>query len=240
MTKGTTKSLATMALILLTASFLSAQSKWKVPDSLKNIPSYVKRPVFAEVKADPSLPRVLIIGDSISMYYTPELQDLLSGKANVYRIPDNGMSTLHGLENIDYWLGDGNWAVVHFNFGLHDLQVTPATGKERVPIAEYDKNLRQLVKRLQATGAKLIWASTTPVPQGPRARSEADAVAYNAVAKKIMDENQIPIDDLHAFVMAHNDVIERWQYPKNVHFRAEGSVELAAQVAKYIEDTLGK
>jgi len=241
MTHRTSNYLAAVALALITAGSLPAQSKWAVPEDMKNLPSFIKVPVFpTDLKADPSLPRVLIIGDSISMYYTAEVRHLLTGKTNVFRIPENGKSTAYGLKNIDYWLGDGHWAAIHFNFGLHDLAIMPATGKEQVSLEDYEKNLRQLLKPLQASGAKLIWASTTPVPEGTRARSEADTVAYNALAKKVMDENRIPIDDLHALVEANMDKIERWQYPQNVHFRAEGSVELAAQVAKCIQEALGK
>jgi acyl-CoA thioesterase-1 len=233
--------LAPVALLLITAGPLPGQSKWTVPEDMKALPSFTKVPVFpTDFKEDPTLPRVLIIGDSISMYYTAEVRHLLTGRANVFRIPDNGKSTGYALKNIDYWLGDNHWAVIHFNFGLHDLAILPATGKEQVSLEDYEKNLRLLLKPLRASGAKLIWASTTPVPEGARARSEADAVAYNAVAKKVMDENRIPIDDLHALVQANMDKIERWQYPQNVHFRAEGSVELAAQVAKYILEALSK
>lgn len=241
MTRRITNYLAPLALVLITAGTLPAQSRWAVPEEMRALPSFIKVPVFpTDLKEDPSLPRVLIVGDSISMYYTAEVRHLLTGKANVFRIPDNGKNTGYGLKNIDYWLGDGHWAVIHFNFGLHDLAIMPATGKEQVSLEDYEKNLRQLLKPLQASRAKLIWASTTPVPEGSRARSEADAVAYNAVAKKVMDENRIPIDDLHALVVANMDKIERWQYPQNVHFRAEGCVELAAQVARYIQETLGK
>jgi acyl-CoA thioesterase-1 len=233
--------LVPVALLLITAGRLPGQSKWAVPEGMRALPSFIKVPVFpTDLKEDATLPRVLIIGDSISMYYTAEVRHLLTGRANVFRIPDNGKSTGYGLKNIDYWLGDGRWAVIHFNFGLHDLAIMPATGKEQVSLEDYEKNLRLLLKPLRASGAKLIWASTTPVPEGARARSEADAVAYNAVAKKVMDENRIPIDDLHALVQANMDKIERWQYPQNVHFRAEGSVELAAQVAKYIQEALSK
>lgn len=240
MTRRINNLLALMPVILLT-SMLWAQSKWHVPEEMRAYQSFIEVPVFpGDLVQDPSLPRVLIIGDSISMYYTAEVRHLLAGKASVYRIPDNGKSTACGLKNLDYWLGDGNWAVIHFNFGLHDLAFASATGKEQVSLEDYGENLRTIVKRLQATGAKLIWASTTPVPEEARARSEDDAAAYNAAAKKIMSENQIPIDDLHALVEANMDKIGRWQYPHNVHFRAEGSVELAAQVAKYIQTALGK
>ena len=40
---------------------------------------------FANPVDDPTLPRVLIIGDSISIGYTPRVRRLLEGKANVHR-----------------------------------------------------------------------------------------------------------------------------------------------------------
>jgi hypothetical protein len=218
---------------------LLAQSKWKIPDDLKRLNGYIQDPVFSEVADTPGLPRVLIVGDSISMYYTPEVRRLLSGKANVYRVPDNGKSTAYGLRNIENWLGDGNWAVIHFNFGLHDIVIMPSTGKTQVSIEDYGANLRQLIKRFQETGAKLIWASTTPVPEGSRARSEQNALAYNAVARKLMEDSHIPINDLHAFVESRPDKATM-QWPADVHFRAEGSVELAAEVTRHIVAALGR
>jgi acyl-CoA thioesterase-1 len=227
-----------VAITLWTAPVVSGQSKWKVPDNMKSLSGYIKVPVFAESKDVPGLPRVLIIGDSISMYYKPEVRRLLAGKANVYRVPDNGKSTMYGLKNMDDWLGDGNWAVIHFNFGLHDIVVMPS-GQHQVPIEDYGKNLRQLLQQLRATNAKLIWAATTPVPSGSSNRHEEDVLAYNAAAKKIMDENRIPIDDLHAFVDARPDKATM-QWPANVHFRAEGSAVLAEEVTRHILVALGK
>jgi GDSL-like lipase/acylhydrolase family protein len=236
MTRSTIRFSTLIALFGVAA--LCGQSKWQVPENFKNLKSYIEAPVFPEVRNVPGLPRVLIIGDSISMYYTPEVRRLLEGKANVYRAPDNGKSTMYGLQNIENWLGDGNWAVIHFNFGLHDIVIMP-TGKQQVPIGEYEKNLRQLLKTLQATGAKLIWASTTPAPEGSRNRNEVDVVAYNAVARKVMDENRVPVDDLHAFVDSRPDK-SQLQYPANVHFRAEASVLLGQEVTKHIIAVLNR
>ena len=76
----------------------------------------------------PGLPRVLLIGDSISIGYTLPTRELLDGKANVHRIPTNGGPTTRGLEQLDRWLGDSRWDVIHFNFGLHDLKRADAKG----------------------------------------------------------------------------------------------------------------
>ena len=66
---------------------------------------YRKRAEFAFVKAEPTLPNVLLIGDSISMRYTAGVQKELKGVANVYRAPDNCRSTRQTLEEIETYLG---------------------------------------------------------------------------------------------------------------------------------------
>lgn len=47
-------------------------------------------PAYREIKDAPGLPRVLLIGDSISIGYTEPVRMELAGKANVHRIPTNG------------------------------------------------------------------------------------------------------------------------------------------------------
>ena len=195
-------------------------------------------PAFATITDDPKLPRVLLIGDSISIGYTLPVRELLKGRANLHRIPTNGGPTITGLEKLKSWLGDGKWDVIHFNWGLHDLKFMDS-GKQQVPLADYEKNLRELVKQLKATGAKLIWCATTPVPDADMKppRKNADVIAYNAVAKKIMTENGIAIDDLYAFALPKLSAIQR---PANVHFTDEGSKVLAKQVVASIEAALPK
>jgi len=195
-------------------------------------------PAFAAVKDDPALPRVLLIGDSISIGYTAAAREALKGKANVHRIPINGGPTINGLKNLDKWLGDGKWDAIHFNWGLHDLRFMD-DGKHQVPIDQYEGNLRELVARLKKTGSKLIWASTTPVPDGNLnpPRKNSDVIAYNTIAKKIMDDNQVAIDDLYAFALPQ---LAKIQQPVNVHFTPEGSKALAEQVAASILAALGK
>jgi acyl-CoA thioesterase-1 len=193
-------------------------------------------PAFAKVTDDPKLPRVLIIGDSISIGYTPALRELLKGKANVHRIPTNGGPTSNGIKNVEAWLGKEKWDVIHFNFGLHDLKVMP-DGKHQVERDQYGKNLEALVDRFQKTGAKVIWATTTPVPEGTLnpPRNFGDVAEYNAVAAKVMAEKKVAIDDLNAAVAPN---IKTLQKPHDVHYMAEGYKVLAAEVAKSIEAAL--
>ena len=158
------------------------------------------------------LPRVLLIGDSICGGYQQGVKKLLAGKAVVVKQKGNAEHTVTGLKKLDEWLGDGTWDAIHFNWGLWDLayrnpkssnfgHLDKVDGELTTPLPDYEKNLRTLVARLKKTGATLVWASTTPVPDGEPGRIKGDAVKYNAVAAKIMAANGIAIDDLHAEVL---------------------------------------
>jgi len=121
-------------------------------------------------KGGSNMPQVLIIGDSISIGYTEPVMTILEGKAVVARPKENCQGTTRGMEAIDEWLGSHKWNVIHFNWGLHDLKHVKEDGlnsndpndRQQAPIDQYEKNLDILVKRLKKTGAKLIFATTTP------------------------------------------------------------------------------
>lgn len=203
-------------------------------------------------KSSKELPNVLLLGDSISIGYTPYVKQFLSGRANVLRpVYDNGKAencqgTTNGIKNIRRWLGNTSWDVIHFNFGLHDLKhVDPSSGAnstdpahpQQANLKQYKKNLAEIVAILIETEAKLVFATTTPYPDkvdGPL-RKPGMPEKYNNAALKIMNKHQIAINNLHAFVMPR---IGELQKPHNVHFTNAGSQALAQKVADRIEEAL--
>ncbi len=195
-------------------------------------------PSFAPVQEIVGLPRVLIIGDSISMGYTLTVRKNLEGKANILRIPENGGPTSRGIDKVTKWIGDKKWDVIIFNFGLHDLRVMD-DGKHQVEIADYEKNLKIIGQTLIKTGAKVIFVNTTPVPKVKMkiVRLDTDVTIYNASANKIMRELKIPVIDLNAAVTPK---IKNFQKPNDVHYLPEGykflgqviSVEIAKNLKK--------
>ncbi len=196
-------------------------------------------PAFVPVEDVAGLPRVLLLGDSISIGYTLPVREALKGKANVHRPPTNCSSTGNALNHLDSWLGKGKWDVIHFNFGLHDAKLPPE-GVRHAPPAVYEKNLRELVKRLQATGATLVWASTTPVPNGgilSPTRRFGSVDEYNAIARRVMEENGVAIDDLNAVITPH---LATMQLPNDVHYSKEGSAVLAKAVVEAVLPILAK
>lgn len=202
---------------------------------------------------DPALPNVLLIGDSISIGYTLDVRRLLKGKANVFRpmnangTPANCQNTHHGLEHIHGWLGERKWSVIHFNWGLWDLcyRVWQSNGNSHhdkihgvqdVPIAQYPKNLEELVQILKRTGATLIWTTTTVVPPHEAGRVAGDEVKYNRVAAEVMRRNHIRTDDLHA--LTSKFPASSFLAPGNVHYTSAGYERIAEQVASAISGAL--
>ncbi|MBC8352177.1 MAG: SGNH/GDSL hydrolase family protein [Planctomycetes bacterium] len=235
----------TVSLLVLCVATAQAddKAKAKAKTKKKRAPNLAMQPIDDVA----GLPRVLLIGDSISIGYTVAVREELKGKANVHRPLTNCGPTIRGIEQIDRWLGDKKWDVIHFNWGLHDLKYMGADGKnladpkdakshQQVPPDEYEKHLRTLVARMKKTGATLIWCSTTPVPEGAAGRVVGDSVKYNEVAAKVMKENDVATDDLYTFSKSR---LAEIQLKANVHFSGDGSKTLAKQVAKSINAALG-
>jgi hypothetical protein len=237
-----------MPVLLLAA--LAASSLALAQDRKPAAPAAKKAltPAFAKIEDRPELPRVLLIGDSISIGYTLDVRELLKDKANVHRIPVNGGPTTNGLKNIQSWLGDSKWDGIHFNWGLHDLKFVGPEGtgladpkaegsRYQVPLADYEKNLAELVAAMQKTGAKLIWCSTTPVPEGSQGRIAGDEVKYNEAAARVMKAAGVATNDLCSHA---NAKLKETQRPANVHFNDAGSKYLAEKVAASIAAQLPK
>ena len=193
------------------------------------------------------LPNVLIIGDSISIGYTKPVAEMLKGCANVQRAKENCGDTNRGLQNLKRWLGDTKWDVIHFNWGLHDLcyrhpeakvygNRDKVNGTIAVPLDQYKTNLEELVLQLKKSGAALVWASTTRVPEGEAGRRVGDEVRYNAVAKKIMKKHGVAINDLHA--LSASFPRELSSSAGDVHFTKAGYQRLAGQVAAAVRKRL--
>ena len=199
-------------------------------------------PALLPITEDPALPRVLLIGDSISIGYTLPARARLGGVANLIHAKDNCNDTSNGLKMLDRWLGSGHWDVIHFNFGLHDLKYVADESardskvrRQNISVAQYEQNLELIVQRLEKTGAKLIWCTTTPVPEGANARVEGEEQKYNEAALRVMLQHKIPIDDLSSLAREHR---AQWQLPHNVHFTADGYDALGEQVAGSIKKAL--
>lgn len=204
-----------------------------------------RNPAFAPFEPRPDLPNVLLLGDSISMQYTPEVRRRLEGKANVFRPLENCRSTRQILRRIEQYVGAREWDVIHFNAGIHDITFVNQAGEGaaapqgtiQVPLSEYRENLQRIVERLRATNARLIWAATTPIgepAQSSGIRSNADVVDYNAAAASIMSAAGIPQLDLYSLVADRREEL----LDHGVHLNRAGIEIASTAVANAILERL--
>jgi hypothetical protein len=198
------------------------------------------------------LPRVLLLGDSITRAYYPEVEKRLAGKAFVARLATTAfISDPMLLTEIAVVLDSAKFDVIHLNNGMHGWQHSEE---------EYEKAFPQLLAtiRKHAPGAKLIWAATTPLKEDPKTAessapvdakgadagklmlkadltrvSDARIIARNAIALRIMQAEGIPVDDLHSPMAGHPG----W-HSDNVHFNGQGIAVQADQVAAEVRKLL--
>lgn len=196
---------------------------------------------FVNPVDQPGLPRVLIVGDSISIGYTPRVRRLLDGQANVHRPKTNCRWSAYGNEHIKEWIGDSKWDVIHFNFGLWDWY-----GWSQDPKAtpeSYAASLDGIVRQLKPTGARLIFGMTTPPCIGPERKvkiviTEARAKEFNNAARAVMKKHGVGINDLYSAIGP-----QRRKYQRNendVHYTEAGRDVLAAKVAMAVRAVLAR
>jgi hypothetical protein len=182
--------------------------------------------------ADAKLPNVLLLGDSITRNYFPEVRLELKGVANVYLMSSStsvGDARMAGqLEEFERAEGIA-FSVVHFNNGMHGWAYSEAEYKAAFP--DFLAEIRKIAPK-----AKLIWATTTPVKEekqpGP---TNARVVARNGIAKEIVGPAGIPIDDQHGLMLQHAET-----YQDAVHFNEAGSAIQGKQAVGLILAALGK
>ena len=212
--------------------------------------------IIKHAKRAASIPQVLIFGDSICGGYSKSLIKALDGKAEVvrlgavatYRIQQQAFWHSSGIaKNLDFGsakaciadferfqrhLSETRYDVIHFNFGLNDI-FRGRNGAWHNPVNQYAKDLSKIVSLLKKNGAKVIWASTTPIPDNDDVRPRGDDLIYNAAAEKVMKENRISINDLHSVVTKWDGYAE-WRKGDDVHFSGAVYSKLAEQIAKAI------
>ena len=180
------------------------------------------------------LPRVLLIGDSITRAYYPEVEKRLAGKAYVGRLSSSAFISDPALtKQIIMVLSQYKFDVIHFNNGMHGWQHSEK---------EYDDAFPKFLATIKqfAPNAKLIWADTTTLkvspesnPNDPGHATDDRISARNDIALKYIKPEGIEVDDLFSLVKGHPEY-----HSDNVHFNNQGVTLQAAQVASHIQKLL--
>lgn len=168
------------------------------------------------------VPRVLVIGDSTYAAAAQMAAKELDGRVQLVHAKAPSCGVLYtGMsdEDLDELLGDGKWDLIHFNFGLGDLlhrapgmesiRALPAQagGVRLTSPAEYEANLHKIITRLRKTKAMLVWANTTPIVDSGNGLYEVGSeIEYNSIAAKVIAEQRIPTNDMHAYAKSVNDL----------------------------------
>jgi hypothetical protein len=178
------------------------------------------------------LPRVLLVGDSITRGYFADVEKRLAGNAYCARLTTSKcVSDPSFTDEVQLLLKHYKFAVIHFNNGLHGW------GYSEV---QYRDGLMKTmdVIRKQAGDAKLIWATTTQVRERSDLKKFGERTervkVRNQMAAKIMKERDIPTNDLFGLVVEHSD----WHSSDGVHFNGKGKEAQAKQVAETVAKLL--
>lgn len=186
--------------------------------------------------ADPPLPKVLLIGDSIRMDYGKIVIERLKDQVTVISPTENGGDSANVIKNLDKWLTEKP-ALVTLNAGLHDIRFKD--GKHQVPPEAYEKNLKEIVAKIRASGARVVFFTTTPInDEQHRARkagferTDATVKKYNEIATKVMKAENVPVVDLYDVVIKAGQ--KKIQKSDGTHFQPQGSLALGSAVANTI------
>ncbi len=216
----------------------------KLPSVVLPIVTVLFAAICHAAKPSTESPRILIIGDSISIGYTPFVAEMFQGRAEVVHHEGNAQHTRTGLAKLDQWLGEEPWDLIHFNWGLWDLcyrhpdsenqgKRDKVRGTLTTSLEDYEANLEKLVRRLKKTGAKLVWGNTSYVPAGEAGRIQGDELNYNRVARTVMARHGVKVNDIHSLTAEFPG--EWFRAPGDVHYTPKGYQVIATQVVDTVE-----
>lgn len=191
-------------------------------------------PQSATPSVDLSKPGVLVIGDSISIGYTPFVRQALTSYDVVHNAC-NAMSSKNGVSKIDSWLElRTSWDVITFNHGMWD-----ASTFAHVSEADYEANLHIIAQKIKAKTNRPIFMLTTEVPVNAPNHLDARVIALNAIAVQVMTAEGIPVVDLYSvsktLISEHiNPALQN-----DVHYSSTGSQSLATEVLSGLNTNYG-
>ena len=243
--------------ILLTPGYDRAEGYDQAGEAWRSLNRFTReRYVFRYVNPQKKVPKVFLYGDSISIGYTEYARTALDGQADVIRLHRNGGSSHDFIKNMEVlretmfrpylkrgW--DFHWDLIHFNVGLHDLKyvvdgkLNKVDGRQVSSTEEYQKNIEKIIVYLRNIwpGARLVFATTTPVPEDEPGRISGDGRRYNEAALEALEGyNDVLINDLFEFISPDFETLAI--RPGNVHFSKAGSRKLGRQVAEVIAGEL--
>jgi lysophospholipase L1-like esterase len=205
---------------------------------------------FAQSDDVATLPKVVLVGDSIRLSYSSTVAKELAGVAVVVSPAANGGDSNNVLKNVERWVIREKPAVVQFNCGIHDTKKFRARGNFQVSPEDYAANLCKIVQRIRAeTDAVILFATTTPIVDDRAAAArkgrdyellDASVSQYNKIAVDLMKELKVPVNDLNGSIAnaADSQTTKTLIGSDGVHLTAAGRELLGKQVAALLAKSL--
>jgi len=203
---------------------------------------------------DPALPRILVVGDSISMGYRGFITEHFKGRAYVdYWVGGlwfDGTVKGDDFPALRSWTGvlsNGPYEVVTWN--SMTLHMWANNDVKRTSEERYPSQMARVLDHLKgaAPNTKFIWIRctpvTTPVEGAPSVLRQGDdkwkndrIIFLNQVTDGIMTKYGIPEVDLYALCEKNLDKASK----DGVHWGADASRLMANEIIKEIEKSLPK
>lgn len=185
--------------------------------------------------------KVLLLGDSVRLFYEKEVRKILGDGYEVFSAYENCRFSSFFLNSLRFWLSEIPAPdIIHFNIGLWDTAVLYPEDGCFTPLCEYVRNMKRVLRELKKSGAKIIFATSTPVsdqkenlpgPMPPAHRNE-DIISYNKAVLEAFKDEDVVINDLFSVVYENRG---KYLSDDMIHPNAEGVEILAEAVANAIK-----
>lgn len=175
------------------------------------------------------LPRILLVGDSITHWYQEQVRELLKDVAYV-----DYVSASYAIDNplyvslIKSFYSNSKYDILHFNHGLHGFHMNVRT---------YKSKIEKFLQRLNCKNT--IVANSTIVYQKGNDKIDRPVQKViekrNAKIEEIANENGYLFNDLYS---VSKIIPKEFRKEDGTHYTDEGSLFFAKQVAEKIKNLL--
>ena len=186
--------------------------------------------LWCEETSETKLPRIALIGDSITEGYFRLVQTALKGVALV-----DYLATSYSIDSDIYntvirsFVDDSDYTVVHFNYGLHGYNVDEET---------YEARCKALLEYISQRAKVIVGTSTTVLASDLKTENlqwKEKICVRNECLRKIAEEYALSVDDLNK---VSQELLGENRTSDGVHFSEQGYITLAESVVKSIKKAL--
>ncbi len=177
------------------------------------------------------LPRILLIGDSITNNYQGFVRQKLEGICYV-----DYVSTAYSIDNPLYTLlivnfvKNSKYDLIQFNYGLHGYHIGDKSNEKRVR-----KVIDKIAPLTKTFTIGNITCVNKPGNKKPHPGWMKKIASRNATFEQIAKENGYPVNDL--FTVSLNVPVEN-RYEDGIHYLSDGYEVLADKVVEFVKQNL--